>query len=167
MLWLNPLRSGMWSLMSPWSEGERVAVKAMMEDTYKLFLSRVAEGRGKTTDEIHTIAQGRVWTGVDARSRGLVDELGGLEEALAEARSLAKVGDDVELEIYPPEPTLRDIVKSLGPVSMPVGVQAALAEIEASAGRKTAKVVAETFDALFSLRQQQIQTRVLFPVVFD
>lgn len=160
-------RSDMWSLMSSWSEGERAAVKAMMEDTYKLFLSRVAEGRGKSTEEIHEIAQGRVWTGVDAKERGLVDSLGGLEEALAEARSLAKVGDDVELEIYPPEPTLKDIVNSLGPISMPVGVQAALAEIEASAGRKTAKVVAETFDALFSLRQQQIQTRVLFPVVFE
>ncbi len=160
-------RSAVWSLATPWTESDRVAIRAMMEDVYKLFLSRVAEGRGKSTEEIHAIAQGRVWTGIAAKERGLVDKLGGLDEALAEARSLAKIADDVALEIYPPEPTLKDILKSFGPVSAPFGVQAMLAEIEMSAGRPTARVVAETFEMLASLREQRIQTRVVFPVVFE
>ncbi len=160
-------RSAIWSLATPWTESDRVVIRAMMEDVYKLFLDRVAVGRGKSTEEIHAIAQGRVWTGVDAKERGLVDKLGGLDEALAEARELTKIADDVGLEIYPPEPTLRDILKSMGPVSAPFGVQALLAEIELSAGRPTAQVVAETFEMLASLREQRVQTRIIFPVVFQ
>ncbi|MCA9660346.1 MAG: signal peptide peptidase SppA [Myxococcales bacterium] len=160
-------RSAMWSMTTPWTAGERESMRAWMTKAYDLFLERCAQGRGMTTEAVHEVAQGRVWTGTDAKARGLVDELGGLEEALAEARALAKVGDDVALEVYPPEPTLKDIVKSIGPMSAPFGVQAALAEIEATAGTKTAQAVAQTLEGIFSLRQQQVQARLFFPVVFD
>ena len=62
-----------------------------------MFLARVAEGRGMTRDQVHEVAQGRVWTGVQAKERGLVDELGGLDVAIAKARSLANVPEDEEL----------------------------------------------------------------------
>ncbi|MEZ4385080.1 MAG: signal peptide peptidase SppA [Nannocystaceae bacterium] len=160
-------RSAMWSLTTPWTAGERESMRAWMAKAYDLFLERCAQGRGMTTQAVHEVAQGRVWTGADAKARGLVDELGGLAEALAEARALAKIGDDVALEIYPPEPTLRDIVKSIGPMSLPIGMHAAIREIEATAGAKTAMVVAQTVEGLLSLRQQQVQARLLLPVVFD
>ena len=56
-----------------------------VEQIYKVFLSRVAEGRGKTVAEIDSIAQGRVWSGKEALAKGLVDELGALNDAIAYA----------------------------------------------------------------------------------
>lgn len=110
-------RAMIMSPMQPWSEPEREAVYAMMEQTYEAFLARVAAGRGLERDAVHEIAQGRVWTGVDAKQRGLVDELGGLDQALAAAHELGKVDAKVGLEVYPAEPTLKDLLGSFGQVA--------------------------------------------------
>lgn len=110
-------RATMWSPMQPWTAGEREAVQGMMEQTYEAFLARVAEGRSMDRDAVHAIAQGRVWTGADAKQRGLVDELGGLDRALASAHALAKIDADVGLEVYPAEPTLKDLLGSFGDMS--------------------------------------------------
>ena len=59
------------------------------ESTYEMFLKRVADGREMTRDAVHEVAQGRVWTGTKAKELGLVDELGGLDAAIAEAQELA------------------------------------------------------------------------------
>lgn len=56
---------------------------------YELFLKRVSEGRGMSRDAVHEIAQGRVWTGANAQKLGLVDQIGGLEDAIAVAQELA------------------------------------------------------------------------------
>jgi ClpP class serine protease len=84
-------RSTMWSPMQAWTEGEREAVYKMMEQTYEAFLARVAQGRKMERDAVHELAQGRVWTGAAAKEKGLVDELGGLDVALAQARSRATI----------------------------------------------------------------------------
>ncbi|HRI09501.1 MAG TPA: signal peptide peptidase SppA [Nannocystaceae bacterium] len=160
-------RAAMWSAMNPWTDDERKDVLAMMEDVYEVFLARVMAGRGKTHDEVHAIAQGRVWTGTDAKARGLVDSLGGLQDALADARARAKIDPSIALEVYPPEPTLKDILQSLGPVSAPLGVQALLAEIEATAGRKVARAAAEGLRATLALREQRIATVSLLPLVIE
>lgn len=160
-------RSALWSMMTPWTADERASMLEMMEAAYKIFVTRVAEGRGKTYEQIHEIAQGRVWTGAAARERGLVDELGGLEAALAEARSLAKVDASVALEVYPPEPTLKDIVASLGPVSLPIGMRAALAEIEAHAGEKVAAAVEDTLGKVMLLRAEPVLTVAFEPAIFE
>ncbi|MBQ8704523.1 MAG: signal peptide peptidase SppA [Bacteroidales bacterium] len=72
------------------------AAMAMMtknvEDFYKVFVGRVAEGRHMTFDEVHRIARGRVWTGADAIAIGLVDTLGGLDLALGIAAERAGIG---------------------------------------------------------------------------
>ncbi|MDO4727766.1 MAG: signal peptide peptidase SppA [Bacteroidota bacterium] len=60
---------------------------------YDTFLDRVSKGRGMTVEEVHQIAQGRVWTGVQAKEIGLVDEIGGLEQALVYAMQLAGIED--------------------------------------------------------------------------
>jgi protease-4 len=102
----------MWSPMQAWSPSEREVVYGMMEDTYEAFLARVAAGRSMDRDAVHEIAQGRVWTGVAAKDKGLVDELGGLEQALAAAHELAKIDADIGLEVYPADPTLKDFLGS-------------------------------------------------------
>jgi protease IV len=110
-------RALMWSPMQPWTKPEREAVYAMMEHTYEVFLSRVAAGRGLERDAVHEIAQGRVWTGAAAKERGLVDELGGLEQAIATARELGKVDAKVGLEVYPGEPTIKDLLGSFDQIA--------------------------------------------------
>lgn len=71
------------------SPEEGVIIQEMTDRIYETFLKRVADGRDMTRDEVHKIAQGRVWTGQDAQQIGLVDRIGGLEEALAAAADLA------------------------------------------------------------------------------
>lgn len=65
---------------------EAAILQQMTENGYEMFLKRVAEGRDMTRDEVHAIAQGRVWTGEKALELGLVDELGGLETAIADVK---------------------------------------------------------------------------------
>lgn len=72
-------------------EFDRLA-QATVEKGYRDFLTRVGRSRGKTPEQVDAIGQGRVWAGGTARQLGLVDRLGGLEEALAEAARLAKLG---------------------------------------------------------------------------
>jgi protease IV len=116
-------RATLWSPMQSWTPAEREAVYAMMESTYEAFLAHVAQGRNMSRDAVHEVAQGRVWTGVAARERGLVDEIGGLEQALAAARELGSVDAKVDLEVYPGEPTLKDFIGSLGAVGTPAHVR--------------------------------------------
>jgi protease-4 len=73
-------------------------LRKVMEGFYWQFVEKAAAGRGKTKDEIHAVAQGRVWTGRDALQKGLVDELGGLDRALQTARELAGVSAEEKLE---------------------------------------------------------------------
>ena len=73
----------------PYSERERQKLLEAIQRSYEVFLDRVATSRRRDVAEIEPVAGGRVWTGLQARERGLVDELGGLGRALAEARALA------------------------------------------------------------------------------
>ena len=73
------------ALDRPWTEEERGLFQQYVNRGYELFLKRVSEGRGMTRDQVDSIAQGRVWTGAQALGLGLVDELGGLQDAIAYA----------------------------------------------------------------------------------
>jgi len=73
------------------------AIQNMIDQGYREFLERVAESRGMTTEEVDTIARGRVWSGEDAYELGLVDNLGDLDGAIAAAAELAELGDDYEV----------------------------------------------------------------------
>jgi len=73
----------------PYTPEERVIFRSWLERVYKDFVTKAAAGRGKTFDQINDIAQGRIWTGQDALKLGLVDDLGGLDTAVAKAAGLA------------------------------------------------------------------------------
>jgi protease-4 len=79
------------SLYRPVSSDESAIIQQYIERGYALFVKRVADGRGLTTDEVERIAEGRVWTGEAALENGLVDELGGLDKALDAAVKAAGV----------------------------------------------------------------------------
>lgn len=75
---------------------------AWLDRVYADFVAKVAEARGLTPEQVHEVARGRVWTGADARERGLVDELGGLRRAAELVRERAGLPADAELRRWPP-----------------------------------------------------------------
>jgi protease-4 len=83
--------AGLYDPDRPFTADERVANRRELERVYRTFLERVAEGRKKTLAEVEALAQGRVYTGRQALPLGLVDRLGGLEDALDEVRTLAEL----------------------------------------------------------------------------
>ena len=89
----------MFSPFSDFSPEEARRYHAMLEDGYRTFIDRVARGRRRRPQEIDAVAGGRVWTGLAARSRGLVDRLGGIEDAIAIARARAGIGRDEEIVV--------------------------------------------------------------------
>ena len=97
-------------------EGEfRGVIKEGIEHVYDTFKQRVASGRGMTLEAVEEVAQGRVWTGEQALENGLLDGLGGMDEALAAAARLAEL-DDYNLISYPKiEPEFDDLLSAMGP----------------------------------------------------
>jgi protease-4 len=79
---------------------ELTLIQSEVDDIYDLFLQRVAKGRKMTKEQVNVIARGRVWTGTDALRIGLVDKLGGIEEAIAYAAKDAKI-DKAKVLYYP------------------------------------------------------------------
>ncbi len=119
--WDNSVRwgqnSGMWSLTTPFSESEAERMNAMLDQIYDAFLTRVAEGRNMSLEQARDLAGGRVWTGRAALEVGLVDEMGGLEEALDYAATLSGKTDSHELNVVvlpQPKNTLEQILELLG-----------------------------------------------------
>jgi protease-4 len=70
------------------------ALQAVIDRGYQRFISKVAAARHKTPEQIDAVAQGRVWSGAQAKERGLVDKIGGLEDAIAAAAQAAHMGDN-------------------------------------------------------------------------
>ena len=97
----------------PFSPEERARMVENMQATYDTFVEKAAQGRNTTPEKIDAIGQGRVWTGRQAKEIGLVDELGGLDRAVALAKQRAKIAQDTEVElvIYPPKKSFYELVR--------------------------------------------------------
>jgi len=95
--------SDFYQLNRPMSPQAKQVVQAGVDHVYDRFLTIVAEARESTTDQVHQVAQGRVWTGAKALELGLVDELGGLKQAVESAAELA------ELDVYDVEEVRRPL----------------------------------------------------------
>ena len=93
----------------------RATIKEGIEHVYDTFKQRVASGRNMTIEEVEAIAQGRVWTGEQALQNGLVDGLGGMDQAIEAAARLAEL-EEYNLISYPKiEPELEDFLSVMGP----------------------------------------------------
>jgi protease-4 len=93
-------------MLSPYRDftpDEAARFQAQMDEVYRVFVSRVSEGRHRPAAAIDSVGQGRVWSGLAARHRGLVDALGGLDRAFAMARERAGISADqaVAVDVYP------------------------------------------------------------------
>ncbi|MFI6387776.1 signal peptide peptidase SppA [Nonomuraea sp. NPDC050547] len=93
--------AGMFSTSRAFSPEQWDRVNAWLDRIYDDFVGKVATGRKLTRERAHELARGRVWTGADALEGGLVDELGGLEDALVLARKRAGLADDAPVRTYP------------------------------------------------------------------
>jgi protease-4 len=78
---------------------ERTRFEELIRDAYRLFVTKVAQGRGLTEAQVDSVAQGRVWSGLGGREAGLVDEIGGLDRTIRIAREAAGIGPEEEIEI--------------------------------------------------------------------
>jgi protease-4 len=105
-------RADMQSPTKPYDADQRAVIEAQLEAFYDQFVEKVAEARRSTPERVDAIAQGRVWTGRQARELGLVDELGGLDRAILLAKQRARLPADAEVQIlvYPARRSLYEMV---------------------------------------------------------
>ena len=100
------------SPVRPYNPEEVKKLDEQLQAFYDQFVEKAASSRHSTPEKIDALAQGRVWTGQQARDRGLVDELGGLERAIALTKERAKIpaDSDVEVVVYPPRKSFYEIL---------------------------------------------------------
>jgi protease-4 len=112
--------AGMWTTSAPFTPPQRARVNALLDNTYRTFVGFVAEARKIPLARMPDIAKGRVYTGEQALAVGLVDQLGGYEEALKEVRKALNLGDAALLavEMFPADPSpverLRKLLRRFG-----------------------------------------------------
>jgi protease-4 len=141
----------------PFDTLEMTAMQNMVSDTYLDFITKVGQGRNMTPAQVDSIGQGRVWSGQDALAIGLVDELGGLNQAISYAASKAGIGDSYGRVDYPKmiDP-LEEILEEIS------GENTAAKMMESVFGEH-----AKTFTEIQSfLRGGRIQTRLPFQLEF-
>ena len=82
---------------------EAAALQRFVNETYESFTAKAAKGRNMDINKLKSLASGRVWTGLQAKENGLVDEIGSLDKAIAYAAKKAKMGDSYRVERFPAE----------------------------------------------------------------
>jgi protease-4 len=111
------------TISRPKTPEELAVFQRMVDWIYGEFIAKVAEGRKLKRDFVEEIAQGRVWSGVEAKKLGLVDELGGLDAAIAFAAERAKLGGNYRLVEYPRQKELLEAIQELLDKTLPDNVR--------------------------------------------
>ncbi len=96
----------------PMTDGEKKIITNDIETIYSTFITHVSEGRKMTVAQVDSIGQGRVWSGVDAKRIGLIDEFGGLNDAIAEAAKLAKLKEYSTMELPEQKDTFEQLMET-------------------------------------------------------
>lgn len=140
------------NLTRPFNDRESAMLQSMVERGYDLFLTRCADGRGMPKDSLALYAEGRVWTGNQAKEIGLVDELGGIERAIEIAAEMANLGKSYVIFEYPQlRPRLEEL---LNPVK------------EELAARTLKEYLGQSYELFMLLKdikeQDYIQARIPF-----
>jgi protease IV len=123
-------RAAYLSALTPWDSPTRERVKETMIDIYDLFLDRVSQGRGVPVDKIKPHAEGRIWSGEQGKERGLVDDFGGLSDAIRLARELGDLDERAPVVVQGGADSLFQ--------TLLLGSEASDAEVAAAVGRAQA-----------------------------
>jgi len=108
------LHSTIGTIIRPPKPYELQKIQKYVDNVYEVFLSHVAEGRKKTVSEVDSIGQGRVWSGIDAKKIGLIDEFGGLEKAIEIAKQKAGIKGKARIIEYPEKlPFIEQLLKDM------------------------------------------------------
>lgn len=161
-------RALLFSPVRPWSEDEKQALTTAIAATYDLFKKRVAAGRKLDAATVEKIAQGRVWTGADAKKHGLVDEIGGLDDAIAAARAAGKLGADAPIDVYPGEPSLLDLLGATEGVSVRAPLERAFAPAFAAAallGPTAGAELSRGLRLILAAQDQPLQAAAFLPLI--
>ena len=107
--------AGAYSPDAPFTPTQAEAYRGQLQDIYDDFTTRVANGRDIPIERVKEIAKGRVWTGIQAKEIGLVDELGGIMTAIDAAKKLAEidVDEDVKIKIFPRQKSIEDQINEI------------------------------------------------------
>ena len=129
---------------------ERKKIEESMQVVYDQFIERTAAARHMTPEKVDEIAQGRVWTGAQAKQLGLVDELGGLYKAvdLAKQRARIPADEEVELVVYPPHRSFYEVLAD---------------ELSSPAGKLKAAYTSDALLELLGPRERRALAAVLAP----
>ena len=112
----------MQTLSRPKTEAELARIQTSVDMIYSEFIRKVSEGRRLKPEFVNEIAQGRIWSGKEAIKLGLVDELGGLGQAIDHAVLISKLGDDYQIDYpQPPKGGFNKFFESLGKEEEPMG----------------------------------------------
>jgi protease IV len=122
-------RAAYLSPFAPWDPPTRSRVEDHMRSIYDLFIARVAEARKMPNEAVRAHAEGRIWSGVQGKERGLVDELGGLSKALDLARNLAGLSRDTPVSVEGQQESLLEMLL-IGEGASEADVRAALHRLE-------------------------------------
>jgi protease-4 len=106
--------ANLYSDYEPLKGAKLAKVQQQIDTFYSAFLTRVSEGRKRPPEQIEPLAQGRVWTGAEAKQNGLVDQLGGIDSAIELIRKRANIGaaEKISLVVFPPRRSLLDVLMS-------------------------------------------------------
>lgn len=139
------------------TDGEMALLIAQVDKVYGTFKSRVAEGRDLDVNYVDSIGQGRVWSGTDAKERGLVDVIGGLDDAIEIAANMADLEGDYRIVEYP---KLEDPIQKL--------VDDLMGGYESKIIEKNLGEYARYFELIQKVQERQgYQTRMEFDLVID
>lgn len=144
------------AIWQPWSPAQRAKVEGSVDRIYELFLKRVSDARDMSREEVDAIARGRVWSGKRGAAIGLVDELGGLRDALDEVRARAGVAKyrRLQLRVLPKKLTLLQLILRGAGSLVTAGVE------ELAAAKAQAK--AERRPLIFDLALSRLPMSILF-----
>lgn len=140
----------MYSSDRRFSPDERKKIAESMQSVYDQFVERTAAARHMPPEKVDEVAQGRVWTGEQARQLGLVDELGGLYTAidLAKQRARIPLDEEVELVVFPPRRSVYEVLAD---------------ELQSPLGRMQQRSTAEAMMQMLGPREQRALSALLAP----
>lgn len=148
-------RADIFNLTRRWKPAERKVIQQYMHRTYKQFIARVAQGRKLPAAQVEKVAQGRIWSGQAALGHKLVDRLGGLLDAVADAKKLGHLAPDAKTAVYPrPKTWIEKLQEGLGGGDAQV-TQAIMAEL---AGLGFHRELLGVLGALRAWRRERVLT---------
>lgn len=140
---------------------ESSMIQRSVESIYKTFTKRVADGRKLSIETVDSLAQGRIYSGKDAIKIGLVDEIGGLDDALASAASLAKIKDYCLVEYPETKPPLEKLIEKL------TGKESEDNAVKAAVTRELKAIAPEYIEVKRLLQNNRIQARLPMTITIN